>query len=207
MAISVTANCLCPRCAQTGWIRGLPLFQRAIAIDPDFALGHAQVGFGYSVMGESALARQSTRRAYQLRHRASDIERFFIDTLYERDFTGNLEREQRTLESWAASYPRDARPHGLISGFALTSTAQYELSIAEADKAIALDPDLTPAWTNRAFNQLFLGRLDEALATVRRATTERKLESPEFFLLPYFVAFLKGTDDELGRTAAAARKI
>ena len=127
-----------------GWVRALPLFQRAIAIDPDFAMGHAQVGFGYSVMGESALARQSTLKAYQLRDRASDVERFFIDTLYDRDFTGNLEREQRTLETWAESYPRDARPHGLISGLALTSTGQYELAIAEADKAIALDPDLTP---------------------------------------------------------------
>ena len=91
-----------------GWVSALPLFQRAVAIDPDFAMGHAQVGFGYSVMGESALARQSILKAYQLRDRASDVERFFIDTLYDRDFTGNLEREQRTLETWAESYPRDA---------------------------------------------------------------------------------------------------
>ena len=189
-----------------GWGRGLPLFQRAVEIDPDFAIGHAQVGFGYSVMGESALARRSIAKAYQLRHRAGDVERFFIDTLYDRDVTGNLEREQRTLESWAESYPRDARPHGLISGFALTSIGKYELSIAEANKAIALDPDLTPAYVNRAVNQLYLNHLDDALLTVGRAT-ERKLESPEWFaLIGYFVAFLKGADDELRRTATEARK-
>ena len=189
-----------------GWGRGLPLFQRAIAIDPDFAMGHAQVGFGYSIIGESALARQSTLKAYQLRDRASDVERFFIETLYHRDVTGNLEQEQRTLETWAESYPRDARPHGLISGFALTSTGQYELSIAEADRAIALDPDLTPAYVNRAINQLFLNRPDDALLTIRRAK-DRGLESPEWlFLVPYFVGFLKGTDDELRRTATLARK-
>jgi tetratricopeptide (TPR) repeat protein len=191
----------------TGWVRGHPLLQRAVAIDPDFAIAHAQVGFGYSVMGESALARPSTLKAYQLRHRASDVERFFIDTLYDRDFTGNLEREQRTLELWAESYPRDARPHGLISGLALTSTGQYELSIAEADKAIALDPDLTPAYVNKAINQIYLNRLDDALLTIRRAS-ERKLESPEWFLtIPYFVAFLKGADDELRQIATPARKI
>ncbi len=190
-----------------GWVRAQPLFQRAIAIDPDFAMAHAHVGFGYSIMGESALARPSTLKAYQLRNRASDVERFYIDTLYDRDFTGNLEREQRTLESWAESYPRDARPHGLIGGLALTSTGQYELSIAEADKAIALDPDLTPAYINKAINQVFLNRLDEALLTVRRAT-ERKLQSGEWFtVIPYFVAYLKGADDELRRTATAARKI
>ena len=63
-------------------IRALSLFQRAVAIDPDFALAHAAVGFRYASMGESALARQSLLKAYQLRDRASDAERFYIDTLY-----------------------------------------------------------------------------------------------------------------------------
>ena len=102
-----------------GSVRALPLFQRAVAIDPDFALAHAHVGFGYSKMGESALARQSLLKAYQLRNRASDVERFFIETLYDRDFTGNLERERRTLETWAESYPRDASAHTLLAGLAL----------------------------------------------------------------------------------------
>jgi tetratricopeptide (TPR) repeat protein len=79
------------------------------------------------------------------------------------------------------------------------------LAIAETEKAIALDPDQTPAYGNRAFNQLFLNRIDDALLTVRRAA-ERKLESAPLLLIPYFVAFLKGTDDELERSAAAARK-
>jgi tetratricopeptide (TPR) repeat protein len=187
----------------TSWARALPLYQRAIAIDPDFAMGHAQVGFGYSIMGESALARPSLLKAYQLRDRASDVERFYIETLYDRDFTGNLEREQRTLESWAESYPRDARPHGLISGLALSSTGQYESAIAEADKAIALDPDLMPAYGNKALNQLYLNRLDDALLTARRAA-DRQLESPDLRLLSFFAAFVKGADDEFTRSATMA---
>ena len=149
---------------------------------------HAQVGFSYSVIGESALARQSTLKAYQLRDRASDVERFFIDTLYDRDVTGNLEREQQTLESWAQTYPRDARPHGLLSGLATTSTGKYELAIDEADKAIALDPDLTPAYGNKAFNQLRLNRLDDAEADdpsrdgaqagIRRVSPDSRTSSP-----------------------------
>jgi tetratricopeptide (TPR) repeat protein len=186
-------------------VRAVALFQRAVAIDPDFALAHAQVGFRYGVLGESALARQSLQKAYQLRNRASDAERFFIDTLYDRDFTGNLERERRTLETWAEIYPRDASAHTLIAGLALMSTGQHELAIAETDKAIALDRDHTPAYVNKAFNQVRLNRLDDALLTVHRAA-ERKLESATMLLVPYFVAFLKGADDELARSAAVVRK-
>jgi tetratricopeptide (TPR) repeat protein len=186
------------------WERRLPLFQRAITIDPEFAMAHALVGFGYSAIGESALGRQSLLKAYQLRDRASDVERLNIETLYDRDVTGNLDRERRTLETWAESYPRDARAHGLMAGLATTSTGQHELAIAKSEKALALDPDLTPSYSTRAFNQLFLNRLDDALVTVRRAT-ERKLQSPDMLLVPFFVAFLKGDAEELERSAAVAR--
>src|SRR5262249_38889229 len=115
------------------------------------------------------------------------------------------ERERRTLETWAASYPRDASPHTLIAGLALLSIGQYELAIAETEKAIALDPDRTPAYVSRAHNQVYLNRLDDALLTVRRAA-DRRFESSSLLLTPYFVAFLQGTDDELARSAAVARK-
>jgi len=193
------------RAMSAGWIRRLPLYQRAVAIDPGFAMAHAHIGFGYSTMGESALGRQGLLKAYQLRYRVSDVERFYIETLYDRDVTGNLEREQRTLETWAESYPRDASPHGLLGGLATSSTGKHDLSIAEADKAIALDPDLLPAYSNKAFNQLLLNRPGDALVTVGLAA-ERKLESDALLLTQYFVAFLTGNDAELRRTATVARK-
>ena len=186
-------------------VRALALFQRAVAIDPDFASAHAHAGFRYGGMGESALARQSLLKAYQLRHRASDVERFYIETLYDRDFTGNLERERRTLETWAESYPRDARAHTLLAGLALSSTGQHELAIAETDKAIALDPDSIPTYSGRAFNQLWLNRPDDALQTIGLAA-ERKLESADLLLTQYFAAFLTGNENELRRVVTAARK-
>ena len=192
------------------WGRRLPHYQRAVALDPEFAVAHAQIGFGQSTLGESTLGRQSLLKAYQLRQRASDAERFNIETLYDRDYTGNLERERRTLETWAATYPREARAHSLLAGLALTSTGQHELAIAETDKAMAVDPDggATPTYISKARNQLHLNRLDDALLTVRRAT-ERKLDSPDLLLIEYFVAFLKGTPDsneERGRIATLIRK-
>ena len=69
------------------------------------------------------------------------------------------------METWAESYPRDPGPHTLIAGLALSSTGQHELAIAETEKAIALEPDQIPAYASRAFNQVILNRLDDALVT------------------------------------------
>jgi tetratricopeptide (TPR) repeat protein len=186
-------------------VRALALFQRAVAIDPDFALAHAHIGFRYGGLGESALARQSLLKAYQLRDRASDAERLYIETLYHRDYTGNMEQERRILETWAAAYPRDPSAPTLLAGLALSSTGQYEAAIAETDKALAMEPDRAPAYANRANNQIRLNRLDDAMATVNRAA-ERKLESASLLLIPYFAAFLKGDEDGMASAAAAVRK-
>jgi serine/threonine protein kinase/tetratricopeptide (TPR) repeat protein len=188
----------------SGAVSSLPLFTRAISLDADFAIAHAYLGISYSVLGESTLARQSTLTAYQLRERASDAERFFIDTFYQRQVTGNVERLQQTLQSWAQTYPRDPRPHRVFAGLATRSTGQYERSIEEADKAIALDPDEVQAYRSKAFSELSLNRLADTEVTIRRAA-ERKLEIRDSLLVQYFIAFLNGDDEEMRRKAALAK--
>jgi tetratricopeptide (TPR) repeat protein len=183
----------------------LPLFKRAVAIDPDFASAHARLGIHYTNLGEWTLARQSTLKAYQLRDRVSDVERFWIDTFYDRQVTGNLERQQQTMESWARTYPRDPVPHGLLAGFATRSTGKYDLSIAAADKSLALDPDRGAPYSAKASSQLNLNRLADAEITIRRAT-ERKLEFAGFFLVRYFIAFMNGDGEAMRRMAAMARE-
>jgi tetratricopeptide (TPR) repeat protein/predicted Ser/Thr protein kinase len=182
----------------------LPLLQRAIELDPEFVMAHAHLGFRYSTMGESALARQSLIKAYQLRHRTSDRERFLIETLYDRDVTGNLERELRTLDAWAQSYPRDTTASSLPAGLALSSTGQHERAIAHAENTIAIDPDSAPAYSNLARNLLSANRPDDALLAIRRAT-ERKVEAEGVLLISYLVAFLKGDQEALARARTAAR--
>src|SRR6202008_2584386 len=68
------------------------LLKRALEIDPNFAVAHARLGLAYSNVGEWLLGEQSTSRAYELRDRANDRERFFIATIYDRQVTGNLEK-------------------------------------------------------------------------------------------------------------------
>jgi len=191
--------------ASSGRARAIPLFERAIAIDPDFAVAHARLGIYYSNEGESAKSRQSTTKAYQLRHRASDAERFFIETVYDRQVTGNMDREMETLEAWAQTYPRDSIPHGLLAGFATRSTGKYELSIGAAERSQTLTPEVGsgPSYNSKAHSELYLNRLDAAEATIRRAE-EHKFAS-DYFLVRYFIAFLRGDAEGMRQQAAIAR--
>ena len=69
-------------------------------------MAYAHLGFAYSGSGESVLSAESTTKAWQLRDRVSDRERFFIDFIYDRQVTGNLEKAYQTLELWSQTYPR-----------------------------------------------------------------------------------------------------
>jgi len=168
----------------------VPLFRRAIEIDPKFAMGHAFLGRVYGDIGESALSAESTRRAYQLRDRASDAEKFFITANYDLQVTGNLEKAQQTFELWAQTYPREINAPGLLSGMIYPFFGKYEKAIEEAKRAIALDPDFPFSYVNLATAYQFLDRLPEAEAAFQRAS-QRKVDLPAFLIQRYDLAFVR----------------
>ncbi len=144
-----------------GYDSAIPHFKRAIAIDPQFATAHGWLGFMYSNLGEADLAAESTRRAYQLRDRASEREKILISFLYDRQVTGNLKKGQQTLESWAQTYPRDPRPPGLLGGWVAIGSGEYERGLQAAQKAVELDPDNPFGYVGLATHNLHLDRFVE----------------------------------------------
>src|SRR5207248_553870 len=137
---------------------------------------HASLGLNYAVIGESVLAAKSTTRAWQLRDRVSDREKFFIDFTYDRHVTGNLERAYQTLELWAQAYPRgeEPRPQDLLGGLSVQGTGRFEKAIEASQKEIAANPDGVFAYCNLAVSCVFLDRFHEAESALQRAA-ERKL--------------------------------
>jgi eukaryotic-like serine/threonine-protein kinase len=182
----------------------MPFFMRAIQIDPKFAMAYALLGRVYGDIGETVLSTESTTKAYQLRDRASDVEKFFITASYDTQVTGNLERAEQTCALWAQTYPRALMPHGFLSGMIPLPLGHYEKSIDEARIALGLDPDFPFAYENLALSYLALEHIDEAENALRRAS-ERKLEVPDFFVQRYTIAFLKGDNAGMERDAAEAR--
>jgi eukaryotic-like serine/threonine-protein kinase len=186
----------------SGSAASMPFFKRAIEIDPNFASAYAALGRMYGDIGESALSAENTSRAYQLRDRASDQERFFISLTYDLQVTGNLEKAQQTCDLWAQAYPRAWLPHGLLSGGIYNTLGKYEKSVEEAKIAIGIDPDFSIGYSILAGSHLALGRTGEAEKALQRAS-ERKLDIPDFYVQRYIIAFLK--DDKTGMEREATR--
>lgn len=187
-----------------GFAPAIPLLQHAIAIDPQFALAVADLGFYYWNMGQTDLGAEYVRRAYQLRDRVSDPERRFIHFLFDRQVTGNLQKELETLESWVRAYPSNWRPWGLLAGWGTRGTGQYERGIKAAEQCLRLKPDLTLAYISLFDHNLGLGRVREAAAALRRAD-EHKLELPSFLVNRFYLGFLEGDDTAMAREIDRAR--
>ena len=187
--------------SSTGHAAAIPFFKRAIELDPQFAMAHASLGRMYSGIEEPTLSAESITRAYQLRDRSSDREKFFITANYDLQVTGNLEKAEQTCALWAQAYPREARAHGFLGSLVYLPTGRYEKSVEESRKAIELDPDIAISYAVLALGYQYLERLEDAENTLDRAA-ERHLEIPDFFVQRYDLAFLKG--DRAGMERAAA---
>ena len=182
----------------------LPFFQRAIEIDPNFAIAHNWLAWAYGDLDESELSAKSTERAYKLRDHASDAEKFDIAASYERMVTGNMEKAQQIGEQWAGAYPRDAKPHAMLAGSLSTVFGKYEQGIEHAKRAIELDPDFAIGYYSLSSKYLILERLKEAEEALQRAA-DRKLETQELFYGRHNVAFFKGDKEAMERILAESR--
>jgi tetratricopeptide (TPR) repeat protein len=188
-----------------GSATALSLLKRAVEIDPGFAIAHSQLGLTYSGRGETVLGEESTRKAYELRDHATDRDRFFIMTIYDRQVTGNLEKEGDTLRLWAQTYPRDPVAPGLMSGFFAAGTGQYELMIEEARKAIAIGADAgqaTPAYYSTVWGYVSLGRPADAEQALRQAMTRG--DQPDALTDGFHIAFLTADTPGMQRQIALA---
>jgi DNA-binding winged helix-turn-helix (wHTH) protein/tetratricopeptide (TPR) repeat protein len=166
----------------------VPLFQRAISLDPNFAMAYARMGTSYFNLYETARATESVRRAYQLREHLSERERLYIASHYEVVVTGNLVAARKVFELLTETYPREAPYTNL--GIIYSQLGEYDQALAAFEKAVSIGPGTGNRYANLVNGYLQLNRLNEALTTAREAQAN-KIDSPEIHVNLYWVHFLQ----------------
>lgn len=164
--------------------------KRALELDPNFAIAYAALGTYYYNLGQTSLASQNLKKAYELRDRVSELERFYIQAAYYRDVTGELDKAIQTYTEWDESYPGNAVVHNNL-GYIFLKMGQYERAVVEVREAIRLLPDIGMAYNNLMDASNALDRLDQSRATLNQA---RALKLDGLFLRAnwYHLGFLQG---------------
>jgi eukaryotic-like serine/threonine-protein kinase len=178
----------------------IALFQRAISLDPNFAMAYARLGTNYNNLRQSARAAESTRKAYELRERVSEREKFYIVSHYDDFVTGNLEAARKTYELWAQTYPRDDVPPGNL-GVIYLSLGDYDKALASILGTAKVDAPSGLTYSNLASAYVQVNRLDEARATAQEAQAHN-LDNPLIHFNLYSIDFLQHDAAGMDRESA-----
>ena len=180
----------------------IPFMKRALELDPNFAAAYAGLGVEYSNLGQASLSAENIKKAYALRDRVSEHEKYRIADLYYGIVTGELEQDIQVCELWANSYPQDLTPPGNL-GVIYSELGQHEKAVTKTQEALRLEPNAVVDYVNLAQNYLALNRLDDARKAIAQAQ-QRKLDGDTLHWAIYQLAFLKGDAAEMERQVAWA---
>ncbi len=136
-------------------------YERAVALDPNFATAYAQIGVSDWNVNELTRASENLEKAYQLRDRVSEPERLFIEAHHNDIVTGDLEAARKIYEMWAEIYPRDQHPWNGLSVIS-EMLGDYEQNLRVTEASLKLDPEDKTNNDNRVATLIHLGRLAEA---------------------------------------------
>jgi DNA-binding winged helix-turn-helix (wHTH) protein/tetratricopeptide (TPR) repeat protein len=165
-----------------------PFFKHAVELDPNFAVAYAYLGVMATSTLEPSLSVDYRTKAYELRDRASEAEKYWITAIYHKGVTGNIPKAIEACDLWIQAYPRSEMPHIYLGSAVLPVAGQYERAVEESTEGIRLRPDYTIAYAFRIRAYTALNRFDEAKATYAQAL-ERKLHTPFIDVVMYELAF------------------
>ena len=179
----------------------IPFYQRAIELDPNFAMAFARLSVVQFNLGDYGPSQANAARAYALRDRVSERERLYI-TGRHLTMTGDLDALRQTYRVWVETYPRDSAPRNNLA-ILLMQQGEYELAVRETVEAIRVDPTSPFAYANLCYSYVATSRLDEARATALKGIELHPRYGDARTCLQT-VAFLEGDDAAVARIMAEA---
>jgi eukaryotic-like serine/threonine-protein kinase len=180
----------------------IPLFQRAISLDPKFAMAYATLGTVYHNQGEDNLAAEQVAKAYELRDRVSEREKFYIESHYDQFVAGNLLKTVQVYQLWAQTYPRESLPHNNL-GVCFQGLGEHQRELAEFQENVRLTPAGGLDYSNLVDAYIDLGRFADAEKTADEIRA-KNLDSGPLRLYEYELAFFQNDTAKMARLVAGA---
>jgi len=180
----------------------LPFYKRAVELDPNFAMAYRALSDAYGTLYAPEPSKEYARKAYELREKVSERERFFIEGNYYINTAGGMEKAAQTFELWKQTYPRDEAPYANLA-FISFMLGNLEKALAESREALRLEPNSGRNYSNLGFAYAALNRLDEAESVYKQAE-ERKLGNERLMENRYQLAFVKGDTAQMEQLLSAA---
>ncbi len=180
----------------------LPFFQRAVELDPNFAMAYLSLAICYGNLGGLDRTAENVRKAYDLRDKVSEPERLFIEGFYYSYGTGELEKARGVFDLWRQTYPNMFVPYlnlGDISG----AIGDWESALLWYRQTLRLEPKYGLNYVNLSDPLMALNRLDEAESVLRQAQAQN-LGAEALLGNLYLIAFLKGDANQMAQIAAEA---
>ncbi len=146
----------------------IPLFRRAIELDPKFAIAYADLATAYGNTGDMAEKSATLARAYELRDSADERNRLFIIALYHENATGNMDEALRNYRNWTEIYPGNPAAWGNMASI-YTRLGQAELAVPLARRALSMDPRIAVGYVILSRALLHAGQLDDAKSVCEQA--------------------------------------
>jgi eukaryotic-like serine/threonine-protein kinase len=172
----------------------IPSYQRAIELDPNFAMAYARLGAVYGNLDQTQQSEQNRQKAFELRDRASEREKLYIMSHYYSD-SGQLDKGITALELYRQTYPRDPIPYNNL-GNIYNQLGQFDNALESSKRAVELDPDMVSGYENTALAYAGLNRLEEARATLN-AGLQRKAAASSFHLMLAALNWAEGKDGDV----------
>ena len=184
---------------------GIPFFEKAISIDPNFAMAYEKLAESYQPLSEFDRCAEAEKKAYELRDRVSENEKMAITSFYPLVVTWDLEKARRSYDLWEQMYPREENAPAL-AWVANALLGDYVKAKAAALQAWKINPGSGNNAVNLAYSYQWINKLDEAKATVDEARSH-KVDTPWFPLVLYNVDFLEHDAAGMDKQSAAGKGI
>ena len=173
-----------------GEAESIPQFQHATELDPNFAMAHSRLSAVYNNIGEEDRSVAEAKKAFDLRDRVSERERFYIDDHYY-TASGDIEKDKENLELAIRTYPNDSSAYANLALINNLYYGQFETAIQLGNEFSRLEPGAPFGYVHTAQPYIALNRLEEARSTLQRAM-DAKADNLFVHQTIFQLAFLNG---------------